>query len=48
MNMVGNRRLTSAQVCRARTLHAAGGITLFELARRDGVSHVAMGYLLRG
>lgn len=46
--MPGKRHLTPAQVLSARRLYAAGGVTQLELARRYGVSHSAMGYLLRG
>lgn len=46
--MAGKRRLTSAQVRRARASYACGGISQIDLARRYGVSHAAMGNLLRG
>ena len=39
---------TPAQVLSARRQYAAGGVTQSALARRYGVSHSAMGYLLRG
>ena len=46
--MAGKRRLTFAQVRRARSSYAGGGISQIDLARRYGLSHAAMGNLLRG
>jgi transcriptional regulator with XRE-family HTH domain len=46
--MPGKRHLTPAQVLAVRKQYAAGSVTQSELARCYGVSHSAMGYLLRG
>lgn len=46
--MSGPRALTNAQAARARRRYHAGGVTQSELAREHGVSHAAMGCLLRG